>query len=179
MKAKTHENMTPIKAVMPPSSLSVESVPVEEEINDKSGAECIALKCEEKGCQFITAWDSEMQRHLSEAHDSTDSTNKPKKKPLPMLIPLSSVSNAKTNNSSPTGSPSTLLKVPRVRVKPELAQIARDHELAKLQANKVFQMCKNTVLILRKISSYNFIFKYCLIFKTKKLQNIVLRSVIK
>ncbi|XP_011264965.2 uncharacterized protein LOC105256594 isoform X3 [Camponotus floridanus] len=99
-----------------------------------ASAECIALKCEEKGCQFITAWDSEMQRHLAECH----APPKPRK-PLPRLIPLS-LANSKPNNSpignSSSGPPTTLLKVPRVRVRPELAQIARDTELAKMYGNK-------------------------------------------
>lgn len=114
----------------------MESVPGNEEVNDTLGAECISLKCDEKGCQFITAWDSEMQRHLSECHGSGVSTNK-QKKPLPMLIPLSPANVTKPNNLSSNDSSATLLKVPRVRVRPELAQIARDNELAKLQANKV------------------------------------------
>ncbi|GAB1864716.1 Zinc finger protein Xfin [Camponotus japonicus] len=98
-----------------------------------ASAECIALKCEEKGCQFITAWDSEMQRHLAECHAQP----KPRK-PLPRLIPLS-LANSKPNNTignSSSGPPTTLLKVPRVRVRPELAQIARDTELAKMYGNK-------------------------------------------
>ncbi|XP_076633159.1 uncharacterized protein LOC143347656 isoform X2 [Colletes latitarsis] len=103
-------------------------------IDDKrtaiANAECIALKCEEKGCQFITAWDSEMQRHLAECHAPL--TPNKSRKPLPMLIPLSP-----SKCSSTTSGPSTtLLKVPRVRVRPELAQIARDTELAKLYGNK-------------------------------------------
>lgn len=152
MKAKTNENVIPTNSILPPSSLSVESVTAEGETNDKSGADCIALKCEEKGCQFITAWDSEMQRHLSEVHGPEDLTSKPKKKPLPMLIPLSPANNTLSNNSSPVGSPTTLLRVPRVRLRPELAQIARDNELAKLQASKVLKMRKNSRLILRKLS---------------------------
>ncbi|XP_076756459.1 uncharacterized protein LOC143426727 isoform X2 [Xylocopa sonorina] len=96
-----------------------------------ANAECIALKCEEKGCQFITAWDSEMQRHLAECHAPI--TPNKSRKPLPMLIPLSP---AKLNNSTSSGSSTTLLKVPRVRVRPELAQIARDTELAKLYGSK-------------------------------------------
>ncbi|XP_043799186.1 zinc finger protein 91-like isoform X2 [Apis laboriosa] len=96
-----------------------------------ANAECIALKCEEKGCQFITAWDSEMQRHLAECHIPI--TPNKSRKPLPMLIPLSP---AKLNNISTSGPSTTLLKVPRVRVRPELAQIARDTELAKLYGNK-------------------------------------------
>lgn len=95
-----------------------------------ANAECIALKCEEKGCQFITAWDSEMQRHLAECHAPV--TPSKSRKPLPMLIPLSP---AKQNTTS-SGASTTLLKVPRVRVRPELAQIARDTELAKLYGNK-------------------------------------------
>ncbi|KAG8036802.1 hypothetical protein G9C98_004124 [Cotesia typhae] len=95
-------------------------------------AECIALKCDEKGCQFITAWDSEMQRHLIEAHGPSQLPNKARK-PLPMLIPLSS--EGKVNNSMPNGSTNTL-KVPRVRVRPELAKIARDTEIAKLINNR-------------------------------------------
>ncbi|XP_011633205.1 zinc finger protein 91-like [Pogonomyrmex barbatus] len=110
-------------------------------IDDKksalANAECIALKCEEKGCQFITAWDSEMQRHLAESHSSVV-PSKPRK-PLPMLIPLSLASTPKSNNTfsgMSNGPPTTLLKVPRVRVRPELAQIARDTELAKMYGNK-------------------------------------------
>ncbi|XP_070162392.1 zinc finger protein 91 isoform X5 [Polyergus mexicanus] len=107
-------------------------------IDDKrsalANAECIALKCEEKGCQFITAWDSEMQRHLAECHAPIASP-KPRK-PLPRLIPLS-LANSKPNNTIGNSGPSTtLLKVPRVRVRPELAQIARDTELAKMYGNK-------------------------------------------
>ncbi|XP_029665409.1 uncharacterized protein LOC115236845 isoform X5 [Formica exsecta] len=107
-------------------------------IDDKrsalANAECIALKCEEKGCQFITAWDSEMQRHVAECH-SPIAPPKPRK-PLPRLIPLS-LANSKPNNTVGNSGPSTtLLKVPRVRVRPELAQIARDTELAKMYGNK-------------------------------------------
>ncbi|EZA49616.1 uncharacterized protein LOC105284532 isoform X2 [Ooceraea biroi] len=103
-------------------------------IDDKRSAECIALKCQEKGCQFITAWDSEMQRHLLECHSPVSLPKS--KKPLPMLIPLS-LANSKSNNApSNSGPPTTLLKVPRVRVRPELAQIARDTELAKMYGNK-------------------------------------------
>ncbi|XP_068966383.1 zinc finger protein 91-like isoform X4 [Bombus flavifrons] len=96
-----------------------------------ANAECIALKCEEKGCQFITAWDSEMQRHLAECHAPI--TPNKSRKPLPMLIPLSPTKLNCVNSSGPS---TTLLKVPRVRVRPELAQIARDTELAKLYGNK-------------------------------------------
>ncbi|XP_071872515.1 uncharacterized protein isoform X1 [Bombus fervidus] len=96
-----------------------------------ANAECIALKCEEKGCQFITAWDSEMQRHLAECHAPI--TPNKSRKPLPMLIPLSPT---KLNSINSSGPSTTLLKVPRVRVRPELAQIARDTELAKLYGNK-------------------------------------------
>ncbi|XP_072752580.1 uncharacterized protein [Anoplolepis gracilipes] len=108
-------------------------------IDDKrsalASAECIALKCEEKGCQFITAWDSEMQRHLAECH-APRTPPKPRK-PLPRLIPLS-LANSKPNNNTigNSGPPTTLLKVPRVRVRPELAQIARDTELAKMYGSK-------------------------------------------
>lgn len=101
---------------------------MEDKRNAIANAECIALKCEEKGCQFITAWDSEMQRHLAECHAPI--TSNKSRKPLPMLIPLSPV---KLNSSGPS---TTLLKVPRVRVRPELAQIARDTELAKLYGSK-------------------------------------------
>ncbi|CAL7940917.1 unnamed protein product [Xylocopa violacea] len=104
---------------------------MEEKRSAIANAECIALKCEEKGCQFITAWDSEMQRHLAECHAPI--TPNKSRKPLPMLIPLSP---AKLNNSTSSGSSTTLLKVPRVRVRPELAQIARDTELAKLYGSK-------------------------------------------
>ncbi|XP_066587488.1 zinc finger protein 91-like isoform X2 [Prorops nasuta] len=112
---------------------SLHSVDDADKSNEIIGAECIALKCEEKGCQFITAWDSEMQRHLAESH-SLSLANK-SKKPLPMLIPLSPVPTV-SNSSSANASPTTLLKVPRVRVRPELAQIARDTEIAKLYGNK-------------------------------------------
>lgn len=98
-----------------------------------ASAECIALKCEEKGCQFITAWDSEMQRHLAECHAPVIPLKS--RKPLPMLIPLSPT-NSRSNNMLSSGPPATLLKVPRVRVRPELAQIARDTELAKMYGNK-------------------------------------------
>lgn len=70
-----------------------------------------------------------MQRHLAECH--TPVPSKPRK-PLPMLIPLSLASPNKSNNTLSSGPPTTLLKVPRVRVRPELAQIARDTELAKM-----------------------------------------------
>ncbi|XP_076222934.1 uncharacterized protein LOC116428312 isoform X5 [Nomia melanderi] len=103
---------------------------IEDKRSAIANAECIALKCEEKGCQFITAWDSEMQRHLAECHAPV--TLNKSRKPLPMLIPLSPI---KPNNTA-TGSSTTLLKVPRVRVRPELAQIARDTELARLYGNK-------------------------------------------
>lgn len=107
-------------------------------IDDKksalASAECIALKCEEKGCQFITAWDSEMQRHLAECHAPVISS-KPRK-PLPMLIPLSLASTKSNNTINNSGPPTTLLKVPRVRVRPELAQIAKETELAKMYGNK-------------------------------------------
>lgn len=104
---------------------------MEDKRNAIANAECIALKCEEKGCQFITAWDSEMQRHLAECHAPI--TSNKSRKPLPMLIPLSP---AKLNNMNSGGPSTTLLKVPRVRVRPELAQIARDTELAKLYGSK-------------------------------------------
>ncbi|XP_029168620.1 uncharacterized protein LOC114938722 isoform X5 [Nylanderia fulva] len=99
-----------------------------------ASAECIALKCEEKGCQFVTSWDSAMQRHLAECHGPNAS---PKlRKPLPELIPLS-IANSKPNNTIGNSGPhTTLLKVPRVRVRPELAQIARDTELAKIYGSK-------------------------------------------
>lgn len=73
-----------------------------------------------------------MQRHLIEAHGPSQLPNKARK-PLPMLIPLSS--EGKVNNSMPNGSTNTL-KVPRVRVRPELAKIARDTEIAKLINNR-------------------------------------------
>ncbi|XP_060815995.1 uncharacterized protein LOC132907178 isoform X2 [Bombus pascuorum] len=104
---------------------------MEDKRSEIANAECIALKCEEKGCQFITAWDSEMQRHLAECHAPI--TPNKSKKPLPMLIPLSPT---KLNTIISSGPSTTLLKVPRVRVRPELAQIARDTELAKLYGNK-------------------------------------------
>lgn len=77
-----------------------------------------------------------MQRHLAECHAPV-TPSKPRK-PLPMLIPLS-LASSKSNSAlsgSSSGPPTTLLKVPRVRVRPELAQIARDTELAKMYANK-------------------------------------------
>ncbi|KYM95925.1 hypothetical protein ALC62_13373 [Cyphomyrmex costatus] len=107
-------------------------------IDDKksamASAECIALKCEEKGCQFITAWNSEMQRHLAECHAPVASS-KPRK-PLPMLIPLSLASTKSNNTLNNSGPPTTLLKVPRVRVRPELVQIAKETELAKMYGSK-------------------------------------------
>nr|XP_012154523.1 PREDICTED: zinc finger protein 729-like isoform X2 [Megachile rotundata] len=114
-----------------PGDSYVSDQSLEDKRNAMASAECIALKCEEKGCQFITAWDSEMQRHLAECHAPV--TPNKSKKPLPMLIPLSP---AKSGSCSTSGSSTTLLKVPRVRVRPELAQIARDTELAKLYGNK-------------------------------------------
>ncbi|XP_011308060.1 zinc finger protein 91 isoform X2 [Fopius arisanus] len=109
------------------------SVDVEDHKNSSNsdGADCIALKCEEKGCQFITAWDSEMQRHLAESHAGQSPG---KRKPLPMLIPLSPGSNPPSVSAS-TSPPTTVLNVPRVRVRPELAKIARDTEIAKLYSN--------------------------------------------
>lgn len=95
--------------------------------NEMASAGCISLRCEEKDCPFITSWDSEMQRHLIEAH----SADKISKKPLPMLIPLSPGSKTTTTSSSAEKSPN-ILNVPRVRVRPELAKIARDTEIAKL-----------------------------------------------
>lgn len=76
-----------------------------------------------------------MQRHLAECH-GPNAPPKPRK-PLPQLIPLS-LANSKSNNTiGNSGLPTTtLLKVPRVRVRPELAQIARDTELAKMYGNK-------------------------------------------
>ncbi|XP_076243726.1 uncharacterized protein LOC143184971 isoform X2 [Calliopsis andreniformis] len=113
------------------SFLSDQSInSIEDKRSAIANAECIALKCEEKGCQFITAWDSEMQRHLAECHAPV--TPNKSRKPLPMLIPLSPIKHSTTSSGSST----TLLKVPRVRVRPELAQIARDTELAKLYGNK-------------------------------------------
>lgn len=111
-----------------------------------ANAECIALKCEEKGCQFITAWDSEMQRHLAECHAPI--TPNKSRKPLPMLIPLSPT---KLNSINSSGPSTTLLKVPRVRVRPELAQIARDTELAKLYGNK-------------EVSYFSFLFIKCCLY---------------
>ncbi|XP_012280236.1 uncharacterized protein LOC105699667 isoform X2 [Orussus abietinus] len=99
-----------------------------------SEAECIALKCEEKGCQFITAWDSEMQRHLMESH-APNVTNKPKK-PLPKLIPLDNTDNAQRNDGSIKDSPGILLQVPKVRVRPELAHISKDMETSVVQGRK-------------------------------------------
>lgn len=75
-----------------------------------------------------------MQRHLAECH-APAVASKPRK-PLPMLIPLSLASTKPNNTLSSNGPPTTLLKVPRVRVRPELAQIARDTELAKMYGNK-------------------------------------------
>ncbi|XP_029049769.2 zinc finger protein 91-like isoform X4 [Osmia bicornis bicornis] len=118
-------------SISPGDSYSISDQALEDKRSAMANAECIALKCEEKGCQFITAWDSEMQRHLAECHAPI--TPNKSKKPLPMLIPLSP---AKSGSSNTSGSSATLLKVPRVRVRPELAQIARDTELAKLYGNK-------------------------------------------
>ncbi|XP_043672028.1 uncharacterized protein LOC122630975 isoform X3 [Vespula pensylvanica] len=120
------------------TSISLEeSFNSDQSIDDKksilAGADCIALKCEEKACQFITAWDSEMQRHLAECH-APAALNK-SRKPLPMLIPLNPI-NIKSNTTLNSSTSTTLLKVPRVRVRPELAQIARDTEMAKLYGNK-------------------------------------------
>lgn len=71
-----------------------------------------------------------MQRHLAECHAPV-TPSKPRK-PLPMLIPLSLASIKSNNTVNSSGPHTTLLKVPRVRVRPELAQIARDTELAKM-----------------------------------------------
>lgn len=155
---RSNESTTLPNAIISPAPQPVENVPRNEEVTDASGAECISLKCDEKGCQFITAWDSEMQRHLSESHGSGVSASK-QKKPLPMLIPLSPANVVpKTNNLSPNESPATLLKVPRVRVRPELAQIARDNELAKLQACKIAEVKRdlgnNSSLSFRPIDSF-------------------------
>ncbi|XP_014604867.1 PREDICTED: zinc finger protein 91-like isoform X1 [Polistes canadensis] len=121
-----------------------ESFNTDQSIDDKksvlAGADCIPLKCEEKACQFVTSWDSEMQRHLAECH-APIALNK-SRKPLPMLIPLNPVNN-KSNTILNSNTPATLLKVPRVRVRPELAQIARDTEMAKLYGNKEMNSKKN------------------------------------
>lgn len=87
-----------------------------------------------------------MQRHLAECH-APIAPPKPRK-PLPRLIPLS-LANSKSNNTiGNSGPPTTLLKVPRVRVRPELAQIARDTELAKMYGNK--EVGCEMILLLRK-----------------------------
>ncbi|XP_032681651.1 zinc finger protein 91-like isoform X7 [Odontomachus brunneus] len=127
------EGMRGLMASSIPDTSDSSVILVEDKKSALAGAECIALKCEEKGCQFITAWDSEMQRHLAECHKPVVSPKS--KKPLPMLIPLGSP-NSKPSNAVNSGPPTTLLKVPRVRVRPELAQIARDTELAKMYGNK-------------------------------------------
>ncbi|XP_047356235.1 uncharacterized protein LOC124951609 isoform X3 [Vespa velutina] len=128
----------PINTTGNTTSISLEeSFNSDQSIDDKksilAGADCIALKCEEKACQFVTAWDSEMQRHLAECH-APAALNK-SKKPLPMLIPLNPI-NIKSNTTLNSNTSTTLLRVPRVRVRPELAQIARDTEMAKLYGNK-------------------------------------------
>ncbi|XP_067210952.1 zinc finger protein 91-like isoform X5 [Linepithema humile] len=109
-------------------------ISIEDKQSALANAECIALKCEEVGCQFITAWDSEMQRHLTECHAPISVSKL--SKPLPRLIPLKLANSSPNNKPSSSGPPTTLLRVPRVRVRPELAQIARDTELAKMYANK-------------------------------------------
>ncbi|XP_046588191.1 zinc finger protein Xfin isoform X2 [Neodiprion lecontei] len=135
---KTSGNSTPTKSVSPSKSVGTPRKSVTPEKHDFidernsviADAECIALKCEEKGCQFITAWDSEMQRHLAESHAPLLISRS--RKPLPMLIPLGTSSSPKSNNVGGSGGNTTLLRVPRVRVRPELAQIARDTEMARL-----------------------------------------------
>ncbi|XP_043271549.1 zinc finger protein 91-like isoform X2 [Venturia canescens] len=117
-----------------PSS-DIDGNSIEDRRNAIAGAECIALKCEEKGCQFITAWDSEMQRHLAESHAPSLSPIK-RRKPMPMLIPLSPDSDSSAKKTVTNGPRTTPLKVPRVRVRPELARIARDTEIAKLYNNR-------------------------------------------
>lgn len=117
------------------SSSDVEGNSMEDRRNAIAGAECIALKCEEKGCQFITAWDSEMQRHLAESHAPSLSPIK-RRKPMPMLIPLSPDSESGPKKNVTNEPRTTPLKVPRVRVRPELARIARDTEIAKLYNNR-------------------------------------------
>lgn len=130
---KSGSSVTPS---VPDAYMSDQSVIlVDDKRNAIAGAECIALKCEEKGCQFITAWDSEMQRHLVECHSPVIPSKS--RKPLPMLIPLSPSNSGRSSTGAiSSGPPTTLLKVPRVRVRPELAQIARDTELAKMYGNK-------------------------------------------
>ncbi|KAI4502267.1 hypothetical protein M0802_002949 [Mischocyttarus mexicanus] len=135
----------PIGAAGNTASINLgESFNSDQSIDEKksvlAGADCIPLKCEEKACQFVTSWDSEMQRHLAECHAPT-ALNK-SRKPLPMLIPLNPV-NIKSNTTLNSNTPTTLLKVPRVRVRPELAQIARDTEMAKLYGNKEINSKKN------------------------------------
>ncbi|XP_046606517.1 zinc finger protein Xfin-like isoform X2 [Neodiprion virginianus] len=135
---KTSGNSTPTKSVSPSKSVGTprkSETPEKHDFIDErnsviADAECIALKCEEKGCQFITAWDSEMQRHLAESHAPFLISRS--RKPLPMLIPLGTSSSPKSNNVGGSGGNTTLLRVPRVRVRPELAQIARDTEMARL-----------------------------------------------
>lgn len=137
---------SPTKTRSPTKSPSSEvgGSSLEERRNAIAGAECIALKCEEKGCQFVTAWDSEMQRHLAESHTPDETSPVRSRKPLPMLIPLSPGSSTKSSNSVGNGSSTTLLKVPRVRVRPELARIARDTEMAKLYGNREVRSSNST-----------------------------------
>lgn len=80
-----------------------------------------------------------MQRHVAETHTRTSTPNK-SKKPLPMLIPLSPAGGSGQNSNQSSDNSTTLLKVPKVRVRPELAQIARDSDMAKLYGNK--KVCK-------------------------------------
>lgn len=128
-KAESTTSINSVDSFMDDSIISIE-----DKQSALANAECIALKCEEVGCQFITAWDSEMQRHLAECHAPISVSKL--SKPLPRLIPLKLTNSPPNNKPSGSGPPTTLLKVPRVRVRPELAQIARDTELAKMYANK-------------------------------------------
>lgn len=118
----------------PIDKINNEQMEIDDELStemvDSTG--CISLSCCEKGCPFVTSWDSEMQRHLMEVHGESQSpTNKFIKKPLPMLIPLSPGSKASSvSSSSSTEKSQNSLNVPTVRVRPELAKIARDSEIA-------------------------------------------------
>lgn len=133
------KNSSTSKSSTPRKSLTPDKRDLMDERNSViAGAECIALKCEEKGCQFITAWDSEMQRHLAESHAPMLAKSR---KPLPMLIPLGSSSSPKQSHA---GGNTTLLRVPRVRVRPELAQIARDTEMARLYSEQ--EVCRTSIL---------------------------------
>lgn len=151
--------LTPTKTISVNSLKNVTVTPIKDTSNSKSSkatsesskeftrnSDCISLKCEVKNCTFVTSWNSEMQRHVAEAHGPPSNTGK---KPLPMLIPLTPVANAKSNSNSPAKSPSTLLKVPKVRLRPELAQIARVSEIAKLNKEVSRLLTINYVVLIK------------------------------